>query len=53
MFYSLILKIPIKIMLIPIVIYPIKKFNFLGVRDIIEGPQIAPKNPNMPTIYVA
>ena len=40
-------------MLIPIDICPIKKFSFLGVREIIDGPDIAPKNPQIPTIYVA
>ena len=49
-FYPLILKIPIRIMLIPIDIYPIKKFSFLGVREITEGPEIAPKNPQIPTM---
>jgi hypothetical protein len=49
-FYPLILKIPIKIILIPIDIYPIKKLSFLGVRDITDGPEIAPKNPQIPTM---
>lgn len=40
-------------MLIPIDIYPIKKFSFLGVREITEGPEIAPKNPQIPTMQVA